>query len=108
MKRIFTYSLLLTMVSVALCACSSKATMTFLCNDDNVIMYVDGDCIGSGMVEYTAPVGTENIRVTCTSEGKEIYNRQYYVKGMKNQLIEINIPKDYTFGSGSQKSKPKH
>ena len=50
--------------------------------------------------ELIPPTGY--IKVSCRENGVEIYNRNYYVKGRKNQLFELNIPKDYRYSSGQQ------
>lgn len=83
------------------CLTSCKITMSvsLLCDEQHVELYVDDEYVGRGLVNYIVPKGQDNIRVSCRENGVEVYSRSFYVKGMKSQLIEITIPKDYRYSS---------
>ena len=57
---------------------------------------------GRGLIHYIVPKGDDYINVSCRENGIEIYSRTFYVKGKKNQLFELAIPKDYRYSSGQQ------
>lgn len=82
-----------------LCSCKSTASVSLLCDEQHIELYIDGKYVGRGLVNYTVPKGQSNIEVSCIENGMEVYNRSFYIKGMNNQLIEITIPKDYRYSS---------
>lgn len=92
----------LLIASTLFISCAANIPISFLCNEQHVEIYVDEEYIGQGLVNYIVPKGTDYIKVSCRENGIEIYNRNYYVKGKKNQLFELNIPKDYRYSSGQQ------
>ena len=104
-----TFQNIIVAVSAACCfaSCGSTASVSLLCDEQHVELYVDDEYVGRGLVNYTVPKGQDEIRVSCREGGEEVYNRSYYVKGMKNQLIEITIPKDYRYSSGQGTIKSK-
>ena len=83
-------------------SCATSIPISLLCNEQHIEIYVDEEYVGRGQVNYIVPKGTDYIKVSCRENGVEIYNRNYYVKGKKNQLFELNIPKDYRYSSGQQ------
>ena len=83
-------------------SCATSIPISLLCNEQHIEIYVDEEYVGRGQVNYIGPKGTDYIKVSCRENGVEIYNRNYYVKGKKNQLFELNIPKDYRYSSGQQ------
>ena len=98
------------LASLAVCcfaSCRSTASVSLLCDEQHIELYVDDEYVGRGLVSYTVPKGQDNIRVSCRENGVEVYSRSFYVKGMKNQLIELNIPKDYRYSSGQRTIKSK-
>ena len=83
-------------------SCATSIPISLLCNEQHIEIYVDEEYVGRGQVNYIVTKGTDYIKVSCRENGVEIYNRNYYVKGKKNQLFELNIPKDYRYSSGQQ------
>ena len=81
-------------------SCATSIPISLLCNEQHI--EIDEEYVGRGQVNYIVPKGTDYIKVSCRENGVEIYNRNYYVKGKKNQLFELNIPKDYRYSSGQQ------
>lgn len=92
----------LVLFSTFLGSCATSIPVSFLCNEQHIEIYVDEEYVGRGLVNYIVPKGTDYIKVSCRENGVEIYERNYYVKGKKNQLFELNIPKDYRYSSGQQ------
>lgn len=89
----------LTTVALLLSSCSSSTSVSLLCNEPSVEIYVNEDYVGRGLVSYTSPKGQDEIRVSCRENGIEIYSRSFYIKGKNNQLFELTIPKDYRYNS---------
>lgn len=99
---------LLLCVSLLLISCKTNTTTCFMCNEEDVLMYVDDECIGSGMVYYPfIPKGTKRIEVTARKNGIEVYRRVLNAKQIKGKLIEIGIPNDLKYSSNGN-VKPKY
>lgn len=90
-----------------LLSCSSSTTVSLLCDERQVEMYVDDEYAGRGLVQVTVPRNKERIKVSCRENGLEIYSRTYYIKGKDKQLIELSIPKDYRYSSSPNIIKSK-
>ncbi len=84
------------------CSCAGSIPISLLCEEQQIEMYVNGEYAGKGLVQYVVPKGTDYIYVSCRDAGEEVYSRRLYVKGMKNHLFELVIPKDYRYSSGQQ------
>lgn len=93
---------LLVALSMEFSSCATNIPISILCNEQHVEIYINEEYVGRGLVNYIIPKGTDYINVSCRENGFEIYNRNYYVKGKKHQLFELNIPKDYRYSSGQQ------
>lgn len=91
--------------STILYSCAVSVPVHFLCNEQHIEIYVDNEYLGRGQVSYKVPKGTDYVNVSCREEGIEVYSRNFYVKGAKNQLFELNIPKNYRYSNG-QHIKP--
>ena len=89
----------LLIISISLGSCATSIPVSLLCNEQQIEIYVNDEYVGRGLVNYIVPKGTEYIKVSCKENGMEIYSRSYYVKGKKNQLFELTIPKDYRYSS---------
>lgn len=87
---------------IAFCSCASSIPINLLCDEQHVEIYVDDEYVGRGLVHYIVPKGNDYINVSCRENGIEVYSRRFYVKGRKNQLYELRIPKDYRYSSGQQ------
>lgn len=90
---------LISILCFTLFACSAVSTISLLCDEQQVELFVDDEYVGRGVVQLTVPRDKENIRVSCRENGVEIYSRTFYIKGKKNQLFELAIPKDYRYSS---------
>lgn len=83
-------------------SCSTSKEISFLCDDEQIEMYINDEYAGKGLVKVTVSGNTENVKVSCRENGMEIYSRTFYVKNKdKEQLYELSIPKDYRYSSGS-------
>lgn len=100
MKILKLIGLLIT--SMSFISCATSIPINLLCNEQHIEIYVDEEYVGRGLVNYVVPKGTDYIEVSCRENGIEIYNRTYYVRGKKNRLFELAIPKDYRYSSGQQ------
>ena len=89
----------LLIISISLGSCATSIPVSLLCNEQQIEIYVNDEYVGRGKINYIVPKGTEYIKVSCKENGMEIYSRSYYVKGKKNQLFELTIPKDYRYSS---------
>ncbi len=79
------------------CAASS---VVLTCQEPTVEMYINEEYAGRDMVRYSAKRGNDIMRVTCKENGVEVYTRTYNIRGYKNRLIELTIPKDYRYSPG--------
>ena len=92
--------LLLFLLTLLFSSCKSYFPVTFLTNKTDIEIYVDDEYIGKNMVTYRVPNGVQEVTVRCFDGGREVLVRKVYVKGMKNRIIEINIPDDYKYSDG--------
>lgn len=88
-------------------SCSStQTTVSFLNDDKDVQIYVNGEYVGTGLVSYTFPKEVTTADVECKRNGSVIFTRSYNIKGLNNRLLELNIPNDLFYSSDRQiKSK---
>jgi len=86
-------------IPLLLTSCAQKSfPVSFLCNDPTADVYVDGNFIGNGgPIQYVVPAGAEFVTVECILDGKPVFSRKYNVRGQKNVLFDINIPRDYQY-----------
>lgn len=82
-------------------ACASSTPIILSCNEQHIEIYADGYYLGRGYVNYVVPKGQNSVEISCRENGIEIYSRKFNVKGMKNYLFELNIPKDYKYSSNN-------
>lgn len=83
-----------------LTSCAGSIPISFLCDEDQMEIYVGSQHLGRGLVHYVAPKGTQEVTVSCRNNGEEVYTRTFRIAGMKNHLFELNIPKDYRYSGG--------
>lgn len=88
------------MITALLISCKSYHAVTFYCEETTVEMYANDEYIGTNMAIYHVPKGMKYVNIRCVENGKEIFTRKYYVKGMKNALITVSIPDDYRYSNG--------
>lgn len=95
MKR--TYIVPLCLSAALLVGCAAARVVHLSCQEREVEIYVNDEYAGRDLVRYTVPAGCKYIEVSCRREGVEIYGRRYYVKGLGNTLVELQIPKNYKY-----------
>ena len=83
-------------------SCSSTTSVSFLCNKDDLQIYVNDDYVGTGLVHYVAPKDVTTANVECKKNGVTIFTRNYYIKGHNNELFDIIIPESNTYSSDRQ------
>lgn len=86
--------------TIGMSSCASSIPISLLCEEQQIEIYVDNEYAGRGLVHYEVPKGNDYINVSCRENGIEVYQRNFYVKGKKNRLFELRIPKDYRYSSG--------
>ena len=85
------------LLCVGLLSCGSVKQMSVLCNLSEIEIYIDGNYIGKGLVNYTVPQGANVIEVSCRQNGKEITKRIVPVKN--NTLYEIYLSDEYQYST---------
>ena len=86
--------------------CASTTRLNFACDDPTIDIYIDGEYVGRDLVNYTFPKGKQTIVVSCIEDGVEVYHRTYYVGSYQNnELINLQIQRDYQYSTGSKKAK---
>lgn len=80
-------------VVIAICSCASTTTsVSFLCNQEDVEIWVNNNYVGNGLAHYTVSREVTTAYVECKKDGIVIFTRNYYIKGQNNTLFDINIP----------------
>ena len=83
-------------------SCTSTTNISFLCNDEDLQIYVNDDYVGTGLVHYSAPKNVTTANVECKKDGITVYSRNYYIKGHNNELFDIIIPETKTYSTDRQ------
>lgn len=92
--------LLFIVMAIGTTSCASSSfPVSFLCEDNEIELYVEEQYMGNGLVRYVVPKGTDYVKVSCRHNGEEVYSRNVYVKGQKNMLIDISVPQDYKYST---------
>lgn len=89
-------------VAMFLTACASAISVSFLCDDEDLQIYVNNQYVGKGLVRYTAPKDVTTAVVECKRDGITIYTKDYYIKGNNNALFDIKIPNNNSYSSDKQ------
>ena len=82
-------------------SCASSFPIHLLCAERHVEIYVNDEYVGREQATYIVPKGVEYITVSCRIDDMEVYSRNLYVKGSKNELFELTIPKNYNYSGGN-------
>lgn len=82
-------------------SCASSFPIHLLCAEKHVEIYVNNEYAGREQATYIVPKGVEYITVSCRVDDMEVYSRNLYVKGSKNELFELTIPKKYNYSGGN-------
>lgn len=89
-------------IAMAFSSCSSSTTVSFLCNNRDLQIYVNDTYIGKELVTYTAPKGITTADIQCKKDGITVYTKSIYIKGNNNQLFELNVPESNFYSSDRQ------
>ncbi len=90
---------LVTVMTLGFCSCASSKTISLVCQERQIEIYVDDEYLGRDLVYCTIPKNREYIEVSCRENGMEVYHRRINVKNRKGELIELQIPKNYRYSS---------
>ena len=82
--------------------CASTTSVSFLCKQDNIQIYVNNEYVGNGLVRYTAPKGVTTAEVECKKDGITVFTKNFYIKGHNNVLFDLNIPEYNSYSSDKQ------
>lgn len=83
-------------------SCGGLTSVSFLCDERDVQIYVNDNYVGEGLVSYTFPKAVTTAELVCKRNGNIVYTQTYSIKGRNNNLIEIQIPKDLFYSSDRQ------
>lgn len=83
-------------------ACASPTSVSFLCDNEDLQIYVNNEYVGKGLVRYTAPKGITTAEVECKDNGVTVYSKTYYIKGYNNALFDIKVPQHNYYSSDRQ------
>lgn len=90
------------MTILLLLACNTMTTVSFLCQQEDLQIYVNQEYVGKGLVHYSAPKGINIAHVECKKDGITVYERTYNIKGANRILYDIHIPDHNTYSSDRQ------
>ena len=86
-------------ITIRISSCSSTKTIGLTCQERQIEIYVDDEYLGRDLVYFTVPNSREYIEVSCRENGIEVYHRRINVKDRKDNLIELQIPKNYKYSN---------
>ena len=94
---------LLIVLTISMCfiltSCNTLTQIGLLCDEDYIEIYIDDEYVGHRLIYYTVPKHCDYINVSCRENGIEVFSKNYFVRGCKNQLFELNIPKNYQYSN---------
>ena len=56
-------------LSLSIMSCSTSTTVSFLCDQEDLQIYVNNEYVGTGLVRYTAPKEVTTAEVECKKDG---------------------------------------
>ena len=89
-------------VAMVLISCASATSVSFLCDREDLQIYVNNEYVGTGRVRYTAPKEITTAVVECKKDGITIYSKDFYIKGHNNALFDLKIPEYNSYSSDKQ------
>ena len=98
MKKVLLYIVLTFLASCA----TTTTTVHFLCNEEDLQIYVNDEYVGTGLVTYVAPPNVTSAEVSCKKDGIVIFTKTYYIKGHNKQLFDLNVPSYNSYSSDRQ------
>lgn len=84
-----------------LVSCVSTTSVSFLCDNQDLEIYVNEEYVGKGLVTYTAPKHISVAEVCCKKGGVPVYTRSYNLRGLNRRLIDLKVPSSMGFSSES-------
>lgn len=96
------YTVAVFFLAMAILSCSSSTTVSFLCNNRDLQIYVNDTYVGQELVTYTAPKGVTTADIQCKKDGITVYTKSVYIKGYNKQLLELNAPESNFYSSDRQ------
>ena len=90
---------MLAIITLSLISCSSPKTLALACQERQIEIYVDDQYLGRDLVYYTPAKGQKYIEISCRENGIEVYHRRVNIEGKKENLIELQIPKNYRYST---------
>ena len=95
-------SLLTIMALPIIIGCASTTTtVSFLCEREDLQIFINDEYVGTGLVNYTAPKGITTADVECKKNGITIFSKSYYIIGHNKELFDIKVP-DYNYYSSDR------
>jgi len=88
-----------TTIMLAFSSCASTTSVSFLCDQEDLQVYVNDEYVGTGLVYYTAPKGVTTAEVECKKDGITVFTRNFYIKGHNRELFDIHIPQYNSYSS---------
>lgn len=104
-RKLFPYLLctaIALFLTMAFSSCSTPTTVTFLCNNRDLQLYVNDTYVGKELVTYIAPKGVTTADIECKKDGITVYTKSIYIKGNNKRLFEINVPESNFYSSDRQ------
>lgn len=93
---------LIFVLPLSLMACAGSTSVSFLCENEDLQIFVNNEYVGTGLVSYTAPKGVTTAEVECKKNGITIFSKNYYIKGYNNALFDIKVPDYNSYSSDKQ------
>lgn len=83
-----------------MCQCQSTTSISLLCNDPNIDIYVDDEYVGKNLVRYTPPTQLRSLRVEFKRNGESVLKRTIYIeRKSKNKLYDLNVSENMKYSS---------
>ena len=86
-------------------SCCTTKSISLLCENNEVELFVDDNAVGSGLVNYIIPNKTQVVTITARLKGKEVYNQQVYIRNRYLYEIDVEDFQTYTSSPVIYKSK---
>ena len=85
--------------TLGIMSCSTSTTVSFLCDQEDLQIFVNNEYVGTGLVSYTAPKEITTAEVECKKDGVTEFTKNYYIKGHNRELFDIKIPIENSYSS---------
>lgn len=85
-----------------LTTCAETKSVAFLCQQEDLQIYVNQEYVGTGLVYYKVPPNVRTAHVQCWKDGEIVYERNYDIRKSNRRLFDIHIPNYQTYSSDLQ------